>query len=305
MVDLARVSRRTVLKYFSAIGIGTLFSGLLGKRMVETALSAAAKPAEPAPTQPGELLYPYPPAVPGAHFVMMIDVGACIGCRRCLYGCKMENNEPDEPSNIHWISLFELDNSQPVTEVDTIPPRSNIQGYTSSPTPGKWYLSFNCFHCDNPPCTKVCPTGATYKSADGLVLIDYEKCIGCRYCVSACPYNARSFNWWPPIYKPSRVNPITGQQEPLNPKVPLRYKGVNEKCTFCVHRIRAGNPVPRCVEVCPVRARHFGDANDPNSDVSRLLVDVKTNRIREDLNTQPQLYYFTRGVKWTKDGEKI
>lgn len=117
--------------------------------------------------------------------------------------------------------------------------------------------------------------------------------------------HARTFNWWNPEYPPTRVSPIDGSVVPINPDVPLRERGVVEKCTFCAHRIRNGNPVPKCVEVCPVNARHFGDLNEPESEVSRLLRTVRTHRIKEELNTQPMIYYFTRGVKWNEDGEKL
>ncbi len=247
----------------------------------------------------------YLPPVSGADFAMAIDVGACIGCRRCLHACKLENNVPDAPSNTEWIDLFEMKNGTTLTEVDRIPPDGSNRYYEVSPLAGFWYLSFNCFHCKNPPCTKVCPTGATYKDPDGLVLIDYDKCIGCRACLGACPYNARRFNWWTPELPASRLNPITGQMEALNPLVPVREKGVMEKCTFCAHRIRNGNPVPRCVEVCPTRARHFGDLNDPNTEVARIVKNLVTVRIREDLGTSPHLFYFTRGVKWGQDGERL
>jgi len=291
---MANSSRREFFKKVSAAGIFLALSNLATKmRNVGT----------PIIRKMVGTVYPQP--VKGASFGMMIDVGACIGCRRCLHACKLENNVPDAPGNMHWIDLFEMDNQRPVTEVENIPPVGAVIDYTDSPKPDHWYLSFNCFHCDNPPCTKVCPTGATYKDEDGLVLINYDICIGCRYCMAACPYNARRFNWWNPELPPSRVNPIDGLVEPLNEAVPIRVRGVNEKCTFCVHRIRNGNPVPRCVEVCPTRARHFGDFNDPDSEVSRLLKTERTLRIRENLGTFPKLYYFTRGVKWSKDGEKL
>ncbi len=294
---MAKISRRAFIKYLAGLSLFSLLGGFMGRKFNEILNSFS--------NESSELLYPYPPPVKGANFAMMIDIGACIGCRRCLWGCKLENNVPDEPSYIEWIDLFEMENTRPVTEVDRIPPKGSNQRYTESPKKGFWYLSFNCFHCDNPPCTKVCPTGATYKDEDGLVLVDYEKCIGCRYCMSACPYNARRFNWWEPEHPPVRVNPIDGSVEPLNPKVPLRPRGNVEKCTFCVHRIRNGNPVPRCVEVCPTRARHFGDLNDPDSEVSNILKTLRTHRIREDLNTGPMLFYFTRGVKWTREGERL
>jgi molybdopterin-containing oxidoreductase family iron-sulfur binding subunit len=291
---MTKMKRRDFFKKVSALGVFIVLNNVATKmRRVSTPLlNQAVKTI-------------YPPAVKGANWGMMIDVGACIGCRRCLHACKLENNIPDAPSNMHWIDLFELENTRPVSEVENIPPLRSDIDYTDAPKPGYWYMSFNCFHCENPPCTKVCPTGATYKDEDGLVLVNYDFCIGCRYCMAACPFNARRFNWWSPEHPPSRTSPIDGTIVSLNEDVPLRQRGVNEKCTFCVHRVRKGNPVTKCVEVCPVSARHFGDFNDPESEVSRLLETVRTVRIRENLGTNPKLYYFTRGVKWTGDGEKF
>ena len=292
---MSKINRRDFVKALAAVGVVATLGKVSGKSIKDVTSEVSRKSAKGL----------YPAAKQGVRYAMMIDSGACIGCRTCLHACKLENNVPDEPSNMEWIDLFEMENTRPVSEVHGLPPADSSVDYTESPKEGHWYLSHNCFHCDNPPCTKVCPTGATYQDDDGLILVNYDLCIGCRYCMAACPYNARQFNWWDPVYPPSRVSPIDGETVPLNPKVPLRTRGVVEKCTFCVHRIRDDNPVPRCVEVCPVNARHFGDLNDPESEVSRLLETVRTHRIKEELNTQPMLYYFTRGVKWKDDGEKI
>ena len=245
----------------------------------------------------------YKDPVRGANFGMMIDVGACVGCRRCQHACRLENNIPSEPSNMHWIDVFEMENSTPITAVESIPPTDAVVDYEKAPKDDHWYLSFNCFHCENAPCTRVCPTGATYTDEDGIVLINYDLCIGCRYCMAACPYNARRFNWWDPKLSPSRISPVDDSVVVLNEEVPIRERGVTEKCTFCVHRVREGIN-PKCVEVCPVNARHFGDLNDHESEVSILLETERTIRIRENLGTKPKLYYFTRGVKWNEEGEK-
>jgi molybdopterin-containing oxidoreductase family iron-sulfur binding subunit len=205
---------------------------------------------------------------------------------------------------MHWIDVFEMENSTPITAIESIPPTNAEIDYTDAPKKDHWYFSFNCFHCDNAPCTRVCPTGATYMDEDGIVLINYDLCIGCRYCMAACPYNARRFNWWDPKHQDSRVSPIDGTIVPLNEEVPLRVRGVTEKCTFCVHRVREGLS-PKCVEVCPVSARHFGDFNNASSEVSRLLLTERTVRIRENLGSAPKLFYFTRGVKWNDEGEKL
>ena len=292
---MSKINRRDFVKALAAVGVVATLGKVSGKSIKDVTSEVSRKSAKGL----------YPSAKQGVRYAMMIDSGACIGCRTCLHACKLENNVPDEPSNMQWIDLYEMENTRPVSEIHGMPPADSSVDYTDSPKEGHWYFSHNCFHCEHPPCTKVCPTGATYQDDDGLVLVNYDLCIGCRYCMAACAYDARQFNWWDPVNPLSRVSPIDGEIVPLNPKVPLRTRGVVEKCTFCALRIRDGNPVPRCVEACPVNARHFGDLNDPESEVSRLLETVRTHRIKEELNTQPMLYYFTRGVKWKDDGEKI
>jgi molybdopterin-containing oxidoreductase family iron-sulfur binding subunit len=218
----------------------------------------------------------------------VIDVGACIGCRRCQWACKEENNIPDAISP-PWIEIFQIDNKVELT--GEVPHEELMSGattdYTQSPREGYWYLATQCHHCDNPPCVKVCPVGATYKDKDGFVLMDYDRCIGCRICVVACPYSARRFNWLKPQVAQDKINPL----------VPVRPMSVIEKCTFCVHRVRRGK-LPRCVEACPVNARHFGNINDPNSEPSKILAANKGVRLLSDLNTHPNVVYITRGKKW-------
>ena len=225
---------------------------------------------------------------PTKKFGLVIDIGACIGCRTCMWGCKAENNTPDEISPL-WIEVFQLDSSVELTGDPSVEDlRSGATtDYTQSPLPDRRYMPVQCMHCDNAPCVKVCPTGATYKDADGLVGMDYDRCIGCRLCVVACPYSARRFNWYKGQVAADKVNPL----------VPVRPVGVPEKCTLCVHRVRRGQ-LPRCVEVCPVRARHFGDMNDPDSEISKILAENMSFRLLEDIDTQPSIRYITRGKKW-------
>ncbi len=222
------------------------------------------------------------------HFAMVIDVGACMGCRICLWACKEENNTPDAISP-PWIEVFELKSEVDVTGHPSLQDlkAGATTSYTESPREGRWYLPVQCYHCANPPCVKVCPVGATYKDKDGFVLMDYDRCIGCRMCVTACPYNARRFNWLEPEVPPDEVNPL----------VPVRPLSVVEKCTFCVHRVRRGK-LPRCVEVCPVQARRFGNLNDPESEISKVLRANLSFRLLEEVNTDPQIWYITRGKKW-------
>lgn len=205
------------------------------------------------------------------HWGMLIDLDACIGCEYCQRACSAVNDvAPDQPWNI-------------VVE------EKNQVGQT-------FYFSRPCLHCQNAPCVEVCPVGATYHRDDGLVVMDYDRCIGCRYCQIACPYDARKFNW----EKRTDVNenvPTYGV-----PEVDRRPRGVVEKCTFCIHRIDVAlasgkmpgedpEANPACVSICPVGARTFGNLKDPNSRISQKLSDQPTIRLREELGAEPSVYY--------------
>lgn len=283
---MIRIGRREFLLYGAgAVGLGLLsqVAGLrsvlargLGAESKSTVAKAAIRDGVDTEVDPSK------------KFGLVIDVGACIGCRKCMWACKEENNTPDTISPL-WIEVFQLDSQTDLTGHPSYEElrKGATTSYTQSPQEGKWYMPVACFHCDNAPCVKVCPTGATYKAKDGLVLMDYEKCIGCRLCVVACPYSARRFNW----------NKPSGYAETINELVPKRPMGVVEKCTLCVHRTRRGK-LPRCVEVCPVQARHFGDLNDQNSEISQILKQNMSFRLLEEMNTQPSVRYITRGRKW-------
>ena len=154
------------------------------------------------------------------------------------------------------------------------------------PEKDAFYFPIQCMHCEKPPCVKVCPVRATYRDPDGIVVIDYNWCIGCRMCVAACPYWARRFNWGEPNLPKEEMNPRThylGNRP--------RMKGVVEKCTFCIQRSRRGR-YTACVEVCPVGARKFGNLLDPESEVIMVLERKRVFRLREDLNTYPKFYYY-------------
>jgi Fe-S-cluster-containing dehydrogenase component len=205
------------------------------------------------------------------HWGMVIDLDACIGCEYCLRACCAVNNvNPEAPWNI-------------VVEEKTS-------------TGNTFYFTRPCLHCQNAPCVEVCPVGATYHRDDGLVIMDYDRCIGCRYCQVACPYGAREFNWKKYTEKNPYV-PTFGI-----PEVERRPRGVVEKCTFCVHRIDVAldsgqmpgedpGAGPACVDICPVGARTFGNLKDPNSRISKILAENPTIRLREDLGAEPSVYY--------------
>ena len=202
---------------------------------------------------------------------MVIDLSRCLGCWTCALGCKAENNEP---LGIWWNRILTTGGQEMDTPSGTYP---DIR---------MTYLPINCQHCDNAPCVKVCPVGALRKRDDGIVFLDWDRCIGCRYCLVACPYGIPAFNWRPPVQVPDNSQFKLGA-----PAVPVRPVGVAEKCTFCFHRVDVGNFTPACIEVCPAGARFFGDLDDPNSQVSQIIQTRPTVRLREELGTEPSVYY--------------
>jgi molybdopterin-containing oxidoreductase family iron-sulfur binding subunit len=220
-------------------------------------------------------------AMDNTLFGYALDLSRCVGCRRCVYACVTENNQSREPQ-IHWIEVLQMEKEKGIDFAD-----ANSQ-YNPElvPEEGHFYVPVQCQQCENPPCLKVCPAKATWKEPDGIDVVDYNWCIGCRYCMAACPYGARHFNWGEPNVSNEEVNPVThylGNRP--------RQKGVVEKCTFCVQRSREGK-YPACVEICPVGSRKFGNLLDPNSEIRYILENKRVLVLKEELNTQPKFYYF-------------
>ena len=196
-----------------------------------------------------------------------INKTRCIGCQTCAHACKMQNNVP---SGMRW--------NRVLTEGCDVEDGALGQ----FPNLSRGYLPVACQHCENPACQRVCPTGATYKDDKGRVEVDYDKCIGCRMCMAACPYNARVFNW----NEPSRDPDFNyGDKD-----VPVRGKGVVEKCTMCKERTDRGDE-PMCVVCCPTKARIWGDVDDPASDVARIIREQRTHVLLEEQGTRPQVHY--------------
>jgi molybdopterin-containing oxidoreductase family iron-sulfur binding subunit len=220
------------------------------------------------------------PARPGVLFGYAFNISKCRGYLECVGACIRENNL-DRGSDTQYIKIFEL----PKGGLDL--GEGSTDFYHEVPAEGHFYLGTQCFQCDNPPCVPVCPTQATWREPDGIVVIDYDWCIGCRYCMAACPYFARRFNWSRPKVPREEINPV---QHYLGNR--LRKKGVVEKCTFCIQRSREGR-LPACVEACPTGARVFGNLLDPDSEIRWVLENKKVFRLKEELNTEPKFWYFS------------
>ena len=195
------------------------------------------------------------------NYVMVIDLDRCVCCNACTMACKAEHGT--QPG-VFWGYVLEKE-------------------YGHTPKVARLFLPVLCNHCENPPCEEACPTGATYVDDNGLVLIDYDKCVGCKSCMTACPYGMRTYIdqekfYFPDTPLPHGVDELRGLEK------------VVQKCTFCESRLKEGKE-PRCVQVCPTYARTFGDLDDPDSEVSRLFQSERTFSLRPELATRPRVHY--------------
>ena len=222
---------------------------------------------------------------------MVIDLDRCTGCQACTQACIQENNQPFgdiEQSrlrrSISWMQIIPMA-SQGLEEEDVLTSLSPVF----------------CQHCDEPPCTAVCPVAATYKNGEGIVAQIYPRCIGCRYCANACPYTVKYFNWLRPEWPPE-------MKDMHNPDVSIRPVGVIEKCTFCHHRLivardtaraegrdlREGDYIPACAQSCPADAITFGDLDYENSEVKKMSTDPRAFQLMAEMGTKPKVFYLRR-----------
>jgi len=252
---------------------------------------------------------------PNHHWNMIIDLNSCIGCNACAISCQVENNVPvvgrQEVINrreMHWLRIDRYYSSDEVEDLKGME--------TASENPEVTFQPMLCQQCNNAPCETVCPVAATTHSTEGLNQMTYNRCIGTRYCANNCPYKVRRFNW----FKYHDNEQFAGVNTPmnsdlgkmvLNPDVTVRARGVMEKCTFCVQRIQSGKleakkqgrrPIDgeiatACQDACPTNAIHFGDINDPESNVSKILAEEmegRAYRVLHEINTAPNIWYLTK-----------
>ncbi len=274
--ELPQMDRRSLLAHLAKIGATSLIAALGGS--VITKLAAAGQPGTSAsskPAAPTSTLRKF-------RYGMVIDTRRCVACKACVGACKAENKTP--PGVSYTVVLDAVLGNQP----DDKP----------------LFMTKPCFHCENPPCVDVCPVGATFKrEQDGIVVVDYDRCIGCRYCIAGCPYGARYFDYGENYAAVSENTPYTSVPSPEYGQFRMRKKGVSpegnvRKCTFCVHLQDAkgcydqkAGRWPACAKTCTGHAIHFGDFNDRESEVSRLLRERQAIRLKEELGTNPNVYY--------------
>jgi menaquinone reductase, iron-sulfur cluster-binding subunit len=237
---------------------------------------------------------------------MVIDLEKCIACQACSIACRFENNTPvvapeqaEMGRAVRWNDVFPL-------------PINSAEETGEYPNVTTRYIPRPCMHCENPPCVKVCPVGATFINEEGIVEQNYARCIGCRFCTVACPYGVRYFNWFAPQWEApldEHLNPDRVEGRGLLEGPAVRPRGVVEKCTYCIHRLakvraraeaesrefRADEYVPACVQTCTGKARFFGNLEDPNSAVSQLTKSTRAFRVLEEVGTHPKTIYLREG----------
>jgi tetrathionate reductase subunit B len=272
-VEAPSVSRRAFLGFGLA-----LLGGLAGAATLARLFPVFEDPT----TSVSPIVPSYDPATKAWAFV--VDTSACIGCGLCVVACKEENHVPEDgPFTRTWVERH-VTTTDGATYVDSpqagihgFPPESTAPGAEGKAVTAAWFMPRLCMQCENSPCTSVCPVGATYRTADGVILVDSRRCIGCGYCVVACPYGARYLT-------------------PAGEEVPRDTPGVADKCNWCYHRISRGRQ-PACVEVCPIGARRFGDVADPSDELTAIVRDREPRALYPEYGTRPRVLYLGPSVE--------
>jgi tetrathionate reductase subunit B len=259
------------------------FLGTLGGAIGTAALASCSRISIEAQAQPQEVHRAFDPTAlpsgyePSKHkWAFGVDATKCIGCLRCVEACKTENEVARDAHHFRtWVERYTYLDGKDEPHIDSQADPVNIAAsgseehyrfadrYEGQKVDKSFFVPKLCNHCTNPACVQVCPTGATFKTEDGVVVIDHTYCIGCQYCVQACPYGARFFD---------------------------QEKRVSEKCTWCYHRITKGQ-LPACVEVCPTSARIFGDRNDEESPISKFLAENRVEVLKPETGNGPNVFY--------------
>ena len=281
--------RRSFIQTLTGVGAGTLAAGVAGGGLAQMFVASPAVAAGKTPagfnieSSPGDDILirmqadvrrAMEKSVEQRRWAMVIDLRKCVGCHACTIACVVENKLP--PGVVY----------RPVTE-------EQVGTY---PNVTRRFMPRLCNQCDNPPCVPVCPVDATWKRPDGIVAIDYDQCIGCGYCITACPYNARTrdlgenYTDNTPELQPYEQQPNFEYGKAWNRKDHKSPVGNARKCHFCVHRLEEGE-LPQCVSTCIGRATYFGDANNPNSLVNELAKKPNAIRLLEEKGTKPRVIY--------------
>jgi Fe-S-cluster-containing dehydrogenase component len=265
------LARRTFLR---KIGRAATCAGAI---VAGGALSVTKKAAAKSDSKPGSASFPTKDYDWTKHqWAFGVDATKCMGCLRCVEACKRENDVPGDAHHFRtWVERYVYLEGDKTARIDSHHDPLNIEAsgsereyrfanrYQGAKVEKAFFVPKLCNQCTHPACVQCCPTGATFRTADGVVLIDHKYCIGCQYCVQACPYGAR-------FYRPK--------------------ERVTDKCTWCYHRITKGLQ-PACVEVCPVGARIFGDRNDPQSPISLFIRNNRVQVLRPDTGNAPNVFY--------------
>lgn len=266
-IAAASTSRRAFLGFGLAIAGGVVGAGVLARFF--PVFADDLDPANP-------IVRAYDPR--SRQWTFVVDTASCIGCGLCVVACKEENHVTAKPVYTRtWVERHTVTTDgtryvdSPAAGIDGFPSHSTAPGAAGKAVRASHFQPRLCMQCATSPCTTVCPVGATYTAEDGVILVDASRCIGCGYCIVACPYGARY------------LTPAGGHEDEITP-------GIADKCNWCYHRINQGQ-LPACVEICPVGSRRFGDAADETSDIARIVRERNPQMLYPEYGTEPRVLY--------------